>query len=127
MSCQSRESTLGIVEALSRSRRPRLLLQAARAGLGEYRREYDLRRVLRLPATPPPGIETLRALIAAEAKQEALRQQRLQAAGEPWRPACHVEVMIALMAEARLVIRPVAAIPGPADPAPPATAGAARP
>ncbi|MCC5989286.1 MAG: hypothetical protein JJT95_16560 [Pararhodobacter sp.] len=107
MSCQSRESALAIVDSLTRARRPRLLLQAARAGLGEYRRECDLRRILRLPVTPPPGHETLRALVALEAGQEDLRQHRLHAAGEPWRPARHVEVMIALMAEARLMVRPV--------------------
>lgn len=107
MSCQSRESALAIVDSLTRARRPRLLLQAARAGLGEYRRESDLRRILRLPVTPPPGHETVRKLVALEAEQEEPRQHRLRAAGEPWRPSRHVEIMIALMAEARLMVRPV--------------------
>ncbi len=107
MSCQSREAGIAIVEALSKARRPRLLLAAARAGMGEYRRESDLKRVLRLPATPPPGLQTLRALMAAEAELEALRAERLHAAGEAWRPSRHVEVMIALMAEARLLVSPV--------------------
>lgn len=115
MSCQPRTSDLDIVEALSRSRRPRLLLQTARAGLGEYRRETDLRRILRLPATPSPGPQTLHRLIAAEAELETLRRHRLQAAGEPWRPSRHVEVMIALMAEARLMIRPVPVRAAPAE------------
>ena len=106
MSCQSREAGIAIVEALSRARRPRLLLAAARAGMGGYQRENDLKRVLRLPATPPPGLPTLRALMAAEAELEALRADRLHTAGEAWRPSRHVEVMIALMAEARLLVRP---------------------
>ena len=124
MSCQSRESTLALVNSLTRARRPRLLLQAARAGLSEYRRDCELRRVLRLPATPPPGIETLRALVSIEAELEEIRQQRLHAAGEPWRPARHVEVMIALMAEARLLVRPVQATIPPL-PAPRAAASPA--
>lgn len=111
MSCQSPDTILATAEALTRARRPRLLLQAARAGLAEYRREYDLRRILRLPATPPPTQTTLRTLLALEAELEELRQNRLRAAGEPWRPARHVEVLVALMAEARLMLRPVPAMP----------------
>ncbi len=103
MSCLERESVVSILQVLSRERRPRLLLQTARAGLGEYRRASDLRRVLRLPAAPAPGPATVRALIALERELEDRRQRRFQTAGEPWRPARHVEVMIALMAETDLM------------------------
>ena len=103
MSCLERESVVSIIQTLSRERRPRLLLQTARAGLGEYRRASDLRRVLRLPAAPMPGPATVLALIDLEQELEGRRQRRFQTAGEPWRPARHVEVMIALMAETRLM------------------------
>lgn len=107
MSCQQRESAVSIMQLLCCERRPRLLLQAARAGLSEYRRESDLRRVLRLPAAPMPGPATVRALMTLEAELENRRRSRFAAAGEPWRPARHVEVMISLMAETRLMAESV--------------------
>lgn len=107
MSCHHRQSALSILDALQRERRPRLLLQAARAGLASYRRDSDLRRVLRLPAAPRPGAQTVAALLELEQSIEARRRRRLDTAGEPWRPARHVEVMIALMAESRLMVEAV--------------------
>ena len=93
------------------TRRPRLLLRAARIGTQDYNRDIDLRRVLRLPATPPPGPATVRALIDLEHRLETARQRPGQPvtedAVESWRPARHVEVMIALIAEARLMAEAV--------------------
>jgi hypothetical protein len=40
------------VARLSSLRRPRLLLHAARFGLGDYRRERDLRRLIGTPTSP---------------------------------------------------------------------------
>jgi len=107
MSCQIRDSFVSILETIAQTRRPRLLLRAARIGTLEYRRETDLRRVLRLPAAPPPGAATVRALIDLEAELEILRTRPAHAVGDTWRPARHVEVMIALMAEARLMAEAV--------------------
>lgn len=115
MSCQPRESVVSILETIARTRRPRLLLRAARIGTSDYRRETDLRRVLRLPAPPPPGPATVRLLLELEERQEELRREAGAHPGLSWRPARHVEVMIALMAEARLMAQCIepAAPPAP--------------
>ena len=109
MSCQPARSIVAIFDTISRTRRPRLLLRTARIGLQDYRRESDLRRVLRLPAAPPPGAATLHALIELEAGIEAARLRPAQASGEAWLPARHGEVMIALMAEAQLMTQTASA------------------
>jgi hypothetical protein len=121
MSCQSRESLVTILETFRQTRRPRLLLRTARIGLAEYERERDLRRVLRLPAAPAPGPATVLALLDLEAEQEAQRTRVPLEIGDTWRPARHVEVLIALLAEARLMACPVT-LP-PALPAPVAQPG----
>jgi len=107
MSCHFRDSIVSILDTLARSDRPRLLLRAARSGTMDYRREIDLKRILRVPATPAPGPATVRALIALEAEMEQLRTRPGDECGESWRPARHVEVMIALIAEARLIAESV--------------------
>lgn len=81
--------------------RPRLLIRAARAGVGGYDRNRDLRRVMRLAQTPAPG-RALGALIEAEAEIEETRQ-RGEAAYSFVR---HIDVLIAMIAEARLLPRP---------------------
>jgi hypothetical protein len=132
MSCQSRESLVTILDTFRQTRRPRLLLRTARIGLAEYVRDRDLRRVMRLPAAPPPGPATVRALLEMEAEQEAQRTRAPLEIGDTWRAARHVEVLIALMAETRLMAQAVSL---PADiaavlgtPAPdPATPGTAPP
>lgn len=107
MSCHFRSSIVSILDTLAQSHRPRLLLSAARSGVTAYRRELDLRRILRLPATPAPGPATVQALLELEAEIESLRQRPCHETGETWRPAQHVEVMIALVAEARLMAESV--------------------
>lgn len=85
---------------LSRLRRPKLLIRAARFGLAEYNRERDLRRVMRAPAAPAPANAVPR-LMEEEARLEEIRKS----GGAAYSPARHVEVLIALMAEARLLPR----------------------
>ncbi|MDP3196314.1 DUF6477 family protein [Tabrizicola sp.] len=83
---------------LATLRRPRLLMRAARFGLGEYRRERDLRRYVASAASPE---DTVTSLISVEAKLEATR-----VAGEAsYSVARHIEVLIALLAEAQLLRR----------------------
>lgn len=113
MSCHTSEPLYALMWSLSGECRPRLLLRTARIGQADYRREHDLRRVLRLPAAPPPGPATIQVLMDLEAEQEQRRKNRFQAAGEPWRPSRHVELLIALMAEMRLLAVPAAAQPVP--------------
>jgi hypothetical protein len=83
--------------------RPRLLIQAARAGLARYDRTRDLARVLR-GALPAEGDAALEALLEDEAEAEARRR----AADAGYEIGRHVELLIALMAEARLQPQPAA-------------------
>ncbi|MEY3307376.1 MAG: hypothetical protein RLZZ413_1414 [Pseudomonadota bacterium] len=80
--------------------RPRLLIQAARLGLPDYRRDRDLRRLIGALAAPPPAVSVTR-LLQAEDQIEAGR--RAGAAG--YNAVRHVDLLIALMAEARLLPR----------------------
>lgn len=83
---------------LANLRRPRLLMHAARFGLGDFRRERDLRRLIASAASPE---ETLPQLLSVEERLEATRR-----AGDlGYSPARHIDVLIALLAEARLLRR----------------------
>lgn len=86
---------------LAQLRRPRLLIRAARFGLADYDRPRDLKRLMRLPQAPGPR-EALARLLEAEACMEDTRK----AGGAGYSPARHVELLIALIAEARLVAPP---------------------
>lgn len=84
---------------LANLRRPRLLIRAASCGLVDYHRERDLRRLIR--ANPSPEV-AVPHLLAEEARLEAIRR-----GGEVgYCVARHIEVLIALMAEVRLLARP---------------------
>ncbi len=81
-------------------RRPRLLLRAARFGLSDYNRDRDLRRLLGRDRAPSIG-QALERLIAAEDRMEQDRK-----AGDASYNVCrHIEIMVALIAEARLIRR----------------------
>ncbi len=86
-------------KVLADLRRPRLLIRAARFGLTDYRRERDLRRIVAPLATPE---RTLPHLVAEEDRMETSRQ--MGDAG--YSIARHIEILIALMAEVRLLPRP---------------------
>ncbi len=90
-----------IMQVLANIRRPRLLIRAARFGIAEYNRDRDLKRVMKT-ATPPSPIKAVNSLIAEEARLEETRQ----AGDAAYSVARHVDVLIALMAEARLLPRP---------------------
>ncbi|WP_430464033.1 DUF6477 family protein [Tabrizicola sp.] len=82
-------------------RRPRLLIRAARFGLEDYRRDRDLRRLLAITA---PSERVLPQLLAEEARLEDIRKT-----GDITYPvARHIEVLVALMAEVRLISRKLA-------------------
>jgi hypothetical protein len=81
---------------LSTLRRPRLLMQAARLGLSDYRRDRDLRRLVRCGLSPE---ETVPSLMTVEEQLEATRL----AGDAAYSIARHIEVLIALLAEARLL------------------------
>jgi Family of unknown function (DUF6477) len=83
---------------LANLRRPRLLMHAARFGLGDYRRERDLRRLVNTSASPE---ETVPRLLSVE---EALEATRV-AGDASYSAARHIDVLIALLAEAQLLRR----------------------
>ncbi|MBN8633420.1 MAG: hypothetical protein J0L76_21500 [Rhodobacterales bacterium] len=83
---------------LATLRRPRLLMRAARFGLAEYRRERDLRRYVTGAASPE---DTVSSLLSVEARLEATRI----AGDAAYSVARHIEVLIALLAEAQLLRR----------------------
>jgi len=90
--------SLSILKSL---RRPRILVRAARFGLHDYCRERDLKRLMHLPFTPAPE-KALDGLIVQEEALEATRK----AGDASYSVARHVEVLIALLAEASLLPRP---------------------
>lgn len=77
--------------------RPKLLVQAARIGLGDYNRDRTLRRVLQGDAVPAPGL----AFDALLDRESAVDQDR-RSGQAAYSPARHVELLSALINEARL-------------------------
>lgn len=87
-------------DILATLRRPRLLISAARFGLTDYNRTRDLGRLFR--ASPPPGpTVAISRLIDEEAQLEGTRLS----GDAGYSISRHVEVLIALMGEARLLPR----------------------
>jgi hypothetical protein len=111
------QDILSRVEGL---KRPPLLVRAARFGLDDYNREGQLPRLLHTLAPPPRAGEAILRLLDIEAD---LEERRIARAAD-YSVARHIEVIIALMAEARLlraIVRPrppeltlVPATPAPA-------------
>ncbi|MGH1369118.1 MAG: DUF6477 family protein [Maritimibacter sp.] len=89
------------VTILNALRRPRLLIRAARFGIEDYNRDRDLRRLMKTTSTPSPQV-ALDRLLAEEEQLEATRQT----GAASYSIARHVDVLIALMGEARLLPRP---------------------
>ena len=87
-----------VLSTLATLRRPRLLIRAARIGVLEYRRESDLRRHLGFGNLPKGG-QALMQLIEMEA--EINDSRKTNNAG--YSPARHVDILIAMMGEARLL------------------------
>lgn len=85
---------------LSAIRRPRLLMRAARLGQTEYRRDRDLRRLMGALSVPAPDVVVPR-LLSEEARLEMDRQ----AGSAAYNFTRHIEILIALIAEVRLLPR----------------------
>lgn len=79
--------------------RPRLLIDAARHGVPNYRRNTHLRRLLQLPVLPGPQQAAIRLICLEQEHEEA---RRLGAA--EYSATRHVEIMIALLSEARAIM-----------------------
>ncbi|WP_284163225.1 DUF6477 family protein [Frigidibacter sp. SD6-1] len=83
-------------------RRPALLVRAARAGLMDYNRRRDLKRVMRTADVPQPEA-AVSALLQEEERLEEIRRK----GDATYSFARHIDVLIAMIAEARLLPRPV--------------------
>jgi hypothetical protein len=79
-------------------KRPPMLARAARFGVDDYRRSVHLRRILETDSLPKHGA-ALMQLLDREAALDAQRQER----SGHYRPAHHVEMLIAILGEARLM------------------------
>lgn len=89
-----------LLSALASLRRPRLLIRAARLGQLDYCRNRDLKRLLQVPCAPAPET-ALFHLLEAEEELECARQQGVAGYSLPR----HIELLIAIMAEAHLLPR----------------------
>lgn len=89
-----------LVSHVTDLRRPRLLVRAARAGLSEYNRARDLCRLTRTSPAPAPE-RALSVLLEEEERVEATRQ----AGDASYSFVRHIELLIAMMAELRLMPR----------------------
>ncbi|SFI23972.1 DUF6477 family protein [Jannaschia pohangensis] len=85
-----------VSKELAALRRPGLLVDAAAHGAMQYERRRDLRRMLRaaIPATPRAALEKLIPI-------EAALERRRQTADKTYSFARHVDILVALLAEAR--------------------------
>ena len=88
------------LELLQSLRRPRLLVRAARHGLADYNRDRSLRRLLPDQALPGPG-QAFEKL----AEREALMNETRREGAAAYSAARHIEVLVALMVEARLAVQ----------------------
>ncbi|MBE0413458.1 DUF6477 family protein [Yoonia sp.] len=83
---------------IARLKRPALLARAARFGVDDYRREVHLRRLLRMDPLPRPADALMRLL---DMEQEVDNHRR--AKDGTYMAAHHVDVLIAITGEARLL------------------------
>lgn len=81
-------------------RRPRLLIRAARFGVADYKRDRDLRRLINASTRATPEV-AIPHLITAEEQMEQTRR----AGDATYSVSRHIEVLIALIAETRLLPR----------------------
>ncbi|MBY6119424.1 hypothetical protein KUV64_09800 [Mameliella alba] len=87
-----------ILGLLNDLRRPRLLIRAARIGAQDYRRNPHLNRLLGYGALPRPGVALMRLV-----EIEAELNERRHADDAAYSVSRHVEVLTAMMGEARIL------------------------
>ena len=87
-----------ILATYRRLRRPRILIRAARMGVIDYRRQAHLPRILGYGHVPKSA-DALRRLLRLE---QDLNVER-RAGGSSYSIARHVDLLIAMMGEARLM------------------------
>ena len=89
---------LDISARIAQLRRPKLLIKAARFGLDDYVRNMHLRRILKTDSIPRPA-PALMQLLDIESSLNTARIEKQTT----YSVARHVDVMIALMAEAQIL------------------------
>ena len=89
---------LDISARIAQLRRPSLLIKAARFGLDDYVRTMHLRRILKSETIPRPAPAVMQLLDI----ESALNTARIEKQAT-YSVARHVDVMIALMAEAQIL------------------------
>lgn len=87
-----------VLSVLDTMRRPRLLIQAARIGAADYRRDQTLGRLFGSGRLPGSG-EALVQLLDIEAELD----DRRRSGDGTYSATAHVELLIAMMGEARLL------------------------
>lgn len=86
-------------KVLAKLKRPKLLIRAAHHGISEYNRNRDLKRLLKQTAPAPE--KAMEQLINEEAMLEKARCE----GGTNYSVSRHVDIMIAMLAEMRLLNR----------------------
>lgn len=84
-------------------RRPQLLINAAHLGLEDYNRTRSLRRLLLQSQPPTPGL-SFPMLVEREAAMDAARRE----GAAVYSVSRHIEMLVALIVEARLLKRSAA-------------------
>ena len=83
---------------LANMRRPAMLIRAARFGQVDYRRERDLRRLIQSEPSPDRALPRL-----MEVEEQIEETRRAGDAG--YSVSRHIDVLIALLGEARMLSR----------------------
>lgn len=87
-----------LLTMISSLRRPGLLIRAARFGVEDYDRNRHLPRLLRATEPPRPGVAVIKLL-----ELEASLEDRRSAKAADYSIARHLDVLIALLGEARVL------------------------
>jgi hypothetical protein len=78
-------------------RRPRLLIRAAHLGLPDYRRDHALPRLV-----PEGAADSCSDVFSTLAAEEASMNEARRSGGAAYSPSRHVELLAAMIFEARL-------------------------
>lgn len=87
-----------VLTQVTRLKRPMLLVRTARHGLEDYNRVHHLRRLLRTEVLPGPAQAIMRLMEAEFGVNELRLGKRAE-----YSVARHIELIVALMCEARIL------------------------
>lgn len=87
-----------VLTTISRLKRPTLLVRTARFGLEDYNRVVHLKRLLKIDMLPGPGAAILKLM-----ELEAITNDLRLAERAEYSVARHVELLVAIMSEARIL------------------------